>query len=81
VVEKCFVYCGLTFRPLGNLNKKESDFFAISKRIKDVKITPKNWDYEKFYKAAKTNNSYVDLFEVNGITVIPTRERLFQYQG
>jgi len=74
-----FVYEGLIFIPIRQLNK--SDLFEISKRINDIKITPKNWDYDKFYEVAKEHGAgHIDLFEVNGITVIPTARVLFEYR-
>ncbi len=76
-----FVYEGLIFIPIRQLNKNESDFFEVSKRINDIKITPKNWDYDKFYKVAKEHGAgHIDLFEVNGITVIPSARVLFEYR-
>ena len=74
-----FEYGGLKFRPLRNFKGEESNFENVSKRLKNIGITPKSWNYYEFYKIAKENNANVDLFEVNGITVIPTNNYLFKY--
>jgi len=76
-----FNYLGLAFKPLRTLKGKASDFFAISKKLNDIKITPKNWNHAEFYKSAEQNGAgEIDLFEVNGIVVILCQNCLFQYK-
>lgn len=79
---KSFTYEGLTFKPMKTLRGKDSDFFEISKRINNIGITPNNWSYNEFYRVAKENGAgKIDLFEVNGITVIPASRILFEYRN
>jgi len=76
---KSFTYEGMTFTPLRDLEGEEKDFNKISSRSIDMKLTPPKWSYGEFYKAAKENEAYVDLFEVNGKTVIPAGHCIFEY--
>jgi hypothetical protein len=78
---KSFVYNGLTFKPLKTLKGKASEFFEISKHLNNIGLTPTGWNYNGFYKIARENNSdNFDLFEVNGKTVIPATNYLFEYK-
>ena len=76
-----FMYNGLAFEPLKNLEGNAANFEAISKRIRDIGITPDEWDYDEFYDVAKKNNAVVDLYKVGDYTVIPARNHLFKYEG
>jgi hypothetical protein len=76
-----FVYKGMSFHPIKTLKGKQSDFFFISKRIADIKITPSGWNYQEFYAIAEKNGAgNIDLFETNGKVVIPAMNYLFEYR-
>lgn len=75
-----FEYKGLLFEPIGNLKSNAANFEAISKRIRDIGLTPSNWNYDEFYKVAKENNAVVDLYKVGDYTVIPAENYLFKYE-
>ena len=78
-----FNFRGLTFTPYKELKGKSTDFHAISRKISDISITPKGWNWHKFYDAAnKANpdNSKIDLFICHGHTVIPGENYLFAYK-
>ena len=81
--QNSFTYKGLTFVPYKKLKGQEADFHAISKKLRDIKITPHGWDWNEFYKAAKSSsakNLQFDLFICNGQTVIPCSRILFAYK-
>lgn len=78
-----FKYKGLTFIPYRQLRTSEADFQAVSRQLRDIKITPPGWNWNKFYLAAKKanpENAQIDLFICNGHVVIPCAETLFAYK-
>ena len=82
-IQNSFNFRGLTFTPYKALKGKSSDFQAISRRIQDINITPKGWNWSKFYDAAKKanpDNATIDLFICHGQTVIPCENYLFAYK-
>ena len=76
-----FVYEGLEVHPLRKLKGSANDLWAITQRIHVSVKTEVNWNYKRFRKLAKENGATVDLFEVKGITVIPTINGLFEYRS
>lgn len=84
-MEKEFKAFGLKFKPLKTLKGKESKFENISKRINEIGLTPKNWNYKEFYEiASKFNCLKIDLFEIEikevKYVIIPATNYLFQYK-
>ena len=78
-----FKYKGLTFIPYRQLKPREADFHTVSRQLRDIKITPPGWNWNKFYLAAKKaspENEQIDLFICNGQTVIPCENILFAYK-
>lgn len=82
-IQNTFKYKGLSFVPFKKLKTHEADFHVVSKKLRDIKITPSGWNWNKFYEAAKKanpDNAQIDLFICNGRTVIPCENTLFGYE-
>lgn len=76
-----FVYEGLVFKPYKLLQGGEATLFNISQRKVSSKLTPENWDSKTFFEAAQVvNGKEYDLFEVNGIVVLPGKTCLYEYK-
>lgn len=78
-----FRYLGKTFKPYKKLRGGRATFEAISRRLQNNRITPKRWNWEKFYQAAAAadpRNKEVDLFLWEGRVVIPCSNYLFEYR-
>lgn len=79
--EEDFAYGGMIFTPLKQLNREDTDYNLKSKRITDTGMTPPDWNLGDFYARAKqVNAGHIDLFRVNGKTVIPSVKTLYVYE-
>lgn len=80
---KSFKYLGKEFTPIRNFIGREGSFRSISKRLNSIGINnyTGDWDWDAFFEAAKKANvKQVDLYKMNGITVCPCGNELFEYR-
>ncbi|WDL99757.1 hypothetical protein [Alicyclobacillus sp. ALC3] len=79
--DQTFEYQGLRFKPLKKLRGDEGAFYTITRRCHDSELTPANWSYRDFYRAAtEAGSGDIDVFELSGIAVIPSTNVLFEYR-
>lgn len=85
VSPKSFKYLGRVYCPIKTLDDLE-----LSEAIKIIKtennLTPKNWNYDNFYKIANKNNcNLIDVFQITInkriYNVIPGTNYLFEYNN
>ena len=85
---KTFVYGGYHFTPIRQFEKKEGDFFALSRRLETdpelgFSAYPERQKfqnvYEDFYKAATDKTCDIFRCEENGRIYVPASRELFIY--
>lgn len=60
-----FIYEGIEIEKYRKFTHKEEFFDLIEKKIKYVEgLTPAKYTHEKFYKVAKKNNEYTDIYKI-----------------
>ncbi|WP_338449615.1 hypothetical protein R4Z09_26145 [Niallia oryzisoli] len=54
--------------------------FYLKPRIKDIGLTPLNWNHARFYAVAKIHGAGdMDIYEYNETNVIPSEECLYAF--
>lgn len=86
-IRECFGYLGFNFTPVAKIEDREGMYrgfssigFYESVKHLNTSVLRKEYNYEAFYEEAKTVGADdYDIFECEGITVMPTGGTLMRY--